>query len=67
MSIVTNKVIEMEFAILYSCVVVNSQRLSLSGARILRPERDFVTQLSISLLDGLSVGAGSRGSTPEDV
>ena len=67
MSIVTNKVIEMEFAILYSCVIVNSQKLSLSGARISRPGRDFVTQFSISLLGGLSVGAGSCGSTPEDV
>ena len=67
MSIVTNKGFEMEFAILYSCVIVNSHRLSLCGARISRPERDFVTQFSISLLGGLSVGAGSRGATPEDV
>lgn len=67
MSIVTNKIIEMEFTILYSRVIVNSQRLSLSGARISRPERDFVTQFSVSLLSGLSVGAGSCGSTPEDV
>ena len=67
MSIVTNKVIKMEFAILYSCIIVNSQRLSLFGARISRPERDFITQFSISLLGGLSVGVGFCGSTPEDV
>ena len=44
----------------------NSQRLSLSGTRISRPERDLVEQFSVSFLGGLSAGAGPCGLTPED-
>ena len=38
-----------------------SQRLSLSGARISRPERDFVGLFSVS------AGVGARESTLEDI
>ena len=42
-------------------------KLSLSGARISRPERDFVGHFSVSFLGGLSTGASSCGSTYEGI